>query len=164
MYKFLTKNGQSIAFIVGTVIVLLFFAMVVTSQDYDVFTDMDADGVKDTKRYAFGMFDFGLMATVALIVVGYILMLGFGLFQAATNIKGSLGAIAGLAVIAIIFAIGYSMTELETVGPVYKSAVLKFELTDGVRKFVGGSITTGVALVAIGAIAIVLSEIRNFFK
>ena len=163
MYKFLTKNGQTIAFILGTAIVLIFFAMVVTNQNYETFSNMDADGIKDVERYKFGMFDFGLMATVGLIIIGYILMFGFGLFQALTNIKGSLGAIAGLALIAIIFAIGYSTTDIETSGDVYKVAQ-KFNLSDGVRKFVGGAITTGVALTAIGGLAIVLSEVRNFFK
>ena len=163
MYKFLTKNGQTIAFTVGAVLVIAFYALVVGDKNYDTFTTMDMDGVKDPERMKFTLFNFGLVSTVALIAIGAVLMFGFGLFQAATNIKGSLGAIIGLAVIAIIFAAGYSMTELETAGGVYKSA-MKFELTDSVRKFVGGSITTGVALIALATFGIVVSEIRNFFK
>ncbi|MFT6321498.1 MAG: hypothetical protein ACJAT4_002428, partial [Granulosicoccus sp.] len=101
--------------------------------------------------------------TALLIAIGALLMLGFGLFQSITNIKGSLGAVAGLALLGIIFAIGYSTTELETSGSVYDAA-MKFELTDGTRKFVGGSIMTGVALIGLAALGIVVSEIRNFFK
>lgn len=163
MYKFLTKNGQTISFIVGAVLVIAFYALIVSSGDYETFTAMDADGVKDEARYEFGLFDFGIGVTVFLIFVGAIAMLGFGLFQSITNIKGSLGAIAGLAVIGIIFAIGYSTTELETAGAVYDTA-MKFELEDATRKFVGGSIITGVAMIGLATLGIVVSEIRNFFK
>ena len=163
MYKFLTKNGQTIAFAVGAVLVIAFYALVVGDKNYDTFSTMDMDGVKDPERYKFTLFNFGLVVTVALIAIGAVLMLGFGLFQAATNLKGSIGAVIGLAVIAIIFAAGYSMTQLESAGPVYKSA-MKFELTDNVRKFVGGSITTGVALIGLATLGIIVSEIRNFFK
>lgn len=163
MYKFLTKNGQSISFIVGAVLVIASLALIVTSGDYETFTAMDADGVKDKARYGFGLFDFGIGVTILLILAGAILMVGFGFFQAATNIKGSLGALAGLAIIGIIFAIGYSTTELETSGAVYKAAT-KFDLGDSTRKFVGGSIATGVTLIGLAALGIVVSEIRNFFK
>jgi len=163
MYKFLTKNGQTIAFAVGAVLVIAFYALVVGDKNYETFTTMDMDGVKDPERMKFTLFNFGLVSTVALIAIGAVLMFGFGLFQAATNIKGSLGAIVGLAVIAIIFAVGYSTTQIETSGPVYLSAQ-KFVLTDGVRKFVGASITTGVTLIGLATLGIVVSEIRNFFK
>lgn len=163
MYKFLTKNGQTISFIVGAVIVIAFYAIIVMNGDYENFLAMDADGVKDVNRYDFSLFDFGIGITVLLIIVGAVLMLGFGLFQSITNIKGSLGAIAGLAVIGIIFAIGYSVTELETSGAVYDVA-MKFELEDATRKFVGGSIITGVAMIGLATLGIVVSEIRNFFK
>ena len=163
MYKFLTKNGQTIAFAVGAVLVIAFYALVVGSGNYDTFTAMDMDGVKDEKRYEFTLFNFGLMITVALIIIGAILMVGFGLFQAATDLKGSLGAIIGLVIIGIIFAAAYASTQIETEGAVYLAAQ-KFELTDSVRKFVGGSITTGLALTALATVGIVVSEIRNFFK
>ncbi len=163
MYKFLTKNGQTIAFAVGAVLVIAFYALVVGDKNYETFSTMDLDGVKDPERYKFTLFNFGLVVTVALIAIGAVLMLGFGLFQAATNIKASLGAVIGLAVIAIIFAVGYSSTQIETSGFVYEAAQ-KFQLTDGVRKFVGGSITTGLALIALATVGIIVSEIRNFFK
>jgi hypothetical protein len=163
MYKFLTKNGQSISFIVGALLVVASYALIVTSVDYETFTAMDADGIKDKARYGFGLFDFGIGVTALLIAIGAILMLGFGLFQSITNIKGSLGAVAGLALIGIIFAVGYSTTQLETSGSVYDAA-MKFELGDSTRKFVGGSIMTGVALIGLASLGIVVSEIRNFFK
>ena len=163
MYKFLTKNGQSISFVVGALLVIVFYALVVSSGDYETFTAMDADGIKDKARYGFTLFDFGIGVTGFLIFAGALLMLGFGLFQSITNIKGSLGAVAGLALIGIIFAIGYSTTQLETSGAVYDVA-LKFGLEDSTRKFVGGSIITGVAMIGLATLGIVVSEIRNFFK
>jgi len=163
MYKFLTKNGQTISFIVGALLVIALYVLIVSSGDYETFTAMDADGVKDEARYGFGLFDFGIGVTVLLIVVGALLMLGFGLFQSVTDIRGSLGAVAGLALIGIIFAIGYSTTELETSGEVYNVAK-KFGLEDSTRKFVGGSITTGVTMIGLATLGIVVSEIRNFFK
>jgi len=163
MYKFLTKNGQTIAFAIGSLIVVAFYALVVSDGNYDTFSSMDLDGVKDKKRFDFGLFDFGLIVTVILIAVGFVLMVAFGLFQAVTDIKGSLGGIIGLVVLVIIFAVAYSTAQLETSGPVYDSA-LKFELDESTRKIIGGSITTGLILTAIATLGIVLSEIRNFFK
>ena len=163
MYKFLTKNGQTIAFAVGAAIVVAFYAIVVLDVNYETFTSMDLDGVKDKKRYEFGLFNFGLIVTVVLIAIGAILMLAFGLFQALTDIKGSLGGIIGLVVLAIIFAVGYSTTEIETSGLVYDAA-LKFDLDEPTRRIVGGSITTGLVLIVIATLGIILSEIRNFFK
>ncbi len=163
MYKFLTKNGQTIAFALGAFIVVAFYALVVSDANYNTFSDMDLDGVKDEKRFEFGLFNFGLITTVVLIAIGAFLMIAFGLFQAATNLKGSLGGIIGLVVLAIIFAIGYSTTELDTSGIAYQSA-MKFKLDDSTRKLIGGSITTGVVLIAIATLGIVLSEIRNLFK
>ena len=163
MYNFLTKNGQTIAFSLGALIVLAFYGIAMGNGDMDQFTEWDMDGVKNPERYGLGLFDFGLKITVVLIIIAAVLMVAFGGFQAITNIKGSLGAIAGLAIIGIIFAAGYSSTELLDTG-LEAAASKKFELTDSVRKFVGGSITTGVALIGLATLGLVVSEIRNFFK
>ena len=163
MYNFLTKNGQTLAFSLGAILVIAFYGIAVSSGDMEQFTQWDMDGVKNPDRYDLGLFDFGLMITVVLIAIAAILMFAFGGFQAITNIKGSLGAIAGLAIIGIIFAAGYSSTELLETG-LEAAAAKKFELTDPVRRFVGGSITTGVALIGLATLGLVLSEIRNFFK
>ena len=163
MYNFLTKNGQTMAFSLGAILVIAFYGIAMGSGDMEQFTQWDMDGVKDPERYGLGLFDFGLMVTVALIAIAAFLMFAFGGFQAITNIKGSLGAIAGLAIIGIIFGIGYSSTELLDTG-LEAAAAKKFELTDDVRRFVGGSIWTGVALIGLATVGLVLSEIRNFFK
>jgi len=163
MYNFLTKNGQTIAFGVGAAIVIVFYLLAVYGGDMEQFSQWDMDGVKDKARYDLGLFDFGLMVTLVLIAIAAIAMIGFGSFQAATNIKGSLGAIAGLAIIGIIFAAGYSTTELSTEGLEF-AAAKKFELTDTVRKFVGGSITTATVLIGLATLGLIVSEVRNFFK
>ena len=103
------------------------------------------------------------MATVALIAIAAILMFAFGGFQGITNIKQSLGGFIGFGLIGLIFAIGYSQTELLETG-LEAAAAKKFQLTDDVRKFVGGSIWTGVALIGLATLGLVISEIRNFFK
>jgi len=108
MYNFLTKNGQTMAFGLGALIVLAFYGIAMGGGEMEQFSQWDMDGVKDKARYDMGLFDFGLMVTVALIAIAAVLMVAFGGFQAITNIKGSLGAIAGLAIIGIIFAAGYS--------------------------------------------------------
>ena len=163
MYNFLTKNGQTIAFGVGALIVLAFFGLVVSNGKYELFTQMDMDGVKDEARYELSLFDFGLYATIGLIIVAAVSMVAFGIYQVATDLKGSLGGLVGLALIVIIFAIGYSMTQIETSGPVHATA-MKFGVEEWERKIIGGSITTGVALIGLATFGIVVSEIRNFFK
>ena len=66
MYNFLTKNGQTLAFSLGAILVIAFYGIAVGSGDMEQFTQWDMDGVKNPDRYDLGLFDFGLMITCLL--------------------------------------------------------------------------------------------------
>jgi len=163
MYQFLTKNGQLIAFGVGSTIVVLCYVFILTSGDYETFTQMDDQEVLDPERYKFGLFNFGIYAAGVLALIAVVAALGFGIYQASTNIKGSIPALIGLGILGIMFAIGYFGGTVEETGPVH-AAAQEFGVSDGERKLINGGIYTTLILAALAILGIVVSEIRNFFK
>ncbi len=156
MYNFLTKNGQLVAFVVGTLISLAFYAMV--NSGLEEFTALDL--AKDPERFKTTIFDFGLQTARVLTGLGAILILLFGLYHTATNPKSAIKFILGIALVAIVFAIAYNMAG----GEVKESWTTDFGVTPGISKFVEGSIFTTLALIGITVAIFVLGEVRNFFK
>ncbi len=164
MYKFLVKNGQAAAFLLGIGVVAIFIL--------SIFSGLDTfDEYSDTK-YETGIFDFGLSGAYLLIAVTAIAMVGFGIFQVLSNIKGSAKGLLGFGVLVALYviAINTSSGDLESLEPSIKGAIEKFEssgngtITSGNLKFIGGSITTVGILVAVAALSFVVAEIRNLFK
>lgn len=154
MYKFLTKNGQLLAFGFGTLITIIFFLMV--NSGVEEFTELG----KDPARYQTTIFDFGLMAAIGLSILAAIIWLLFGIFHTVTNPKGAIKFLVGIAVIGIIFAIAYNMAD----GTVTEKWAEKFNITEGISKLVGGAITTTIGLCIAATVIFVLGELRNFFK
>ena len=99
MYKFLTKNGQLIAFGVGALIAVIFLAMAFSGLDE--FNSL----VSMKKGHESNIFNFGISASIFLIVVCFLLMIVFGVYQVATNFKSSMKGIIGFAVILLIFIV-----------------------------------------------------------
>lgn len=155
MYKFLTKNGQALAFGFGVLMVLIF--LVTVNSGLDEFTPLDL--AKDEARFDTGIFNFGLGVSMWLTRIAVFLALGFGLFHAARNPKGALKFIVGIVVLAIIFAIGYNMAD----GTVQEGWA-NFNVDEGISKMVGGAITTTGILLAVSVAVLFLGELRNFFK
>jgi len=157
MYNFLVKNGQLVAFLLGVVITVIFLISVFSGiGEFNMLSEEEQDATT--------IFDFGLIATVVLIIVTAISMLLFGIYQVATNFRSSLKGIIGLLAILVLFFITYSVASGEPTGAVAEAADKAGGLTPGNLKFIGGSITTSLILVGVAAAAFVLSEIRNLFK
>ncbi|MEN0006608.1 MAG: hypothetical protein AAF798_20815 [Bacteroidota bacterium] len=162
MYNFLTKNGQTLAFVLGVVVAGLFLVIVLTGVSG--FSDLDK-----AAQYETGIFDLGLYGAIFLAVAAAVAMVGFGLTQIATNFKGSMKGIIGFAILIVIFLVSYSMASGEAT-PFIQGAIDKFEgagngiISAGNLKYIGGGITTAVVLVLIAAIAFIGAEIGNFFK
>ncbi len=156
MYKLLTKNGQVFAFGLGVLITVIFLG--------SVFSGIDSfNGLSEEGQYASGIFNFGLVASIALIVLGALAMVGFTLYQLVTDPKGAMKGIIGIAIVLAIFGITYATAKPETFEAIV-NAEKEFNVSPGASKFITGSITSALALMAIAAIAFVGSEIRNFFK
>ncbi|GJM33983.1 MAG: hypothetical protein DHS20C18_29840 [Saprospiraceae bacterium] len=162
MYKTLTKNGQTFAFILGAVITVIFLAMVLPKSG-------DLDLLDKEEQYKTGMFDFGLYGAIFLTFVAMAGMVIFGVVQVLSNLKTSMKGLIGVGILLAIFLVAYITSPEEGTGAV-AGAVEKFEnsqntqLSTGNFKFISGGITTSLALLAIAGIAFVVSEIRNFFK
>lgn len=162
MYNFLVKNGQALAFGLGALIVVAFLAMVIPNSGG--FTDLPRE-----EQYATSMFNFGLQMAVVLIAVATAAMVLFGLFQIASNLKGSAKGLIGFGALVAVFVIAYSSTPTE-VAPAIQESINKFqisqesEITAGHLKMIGGGITTALVLSAVAFASFVVFEIINFFK
>jgi hypothetical protein len=162
MYNFLVKNGQALAFGLGTLIVVVFFAMVLPNSSG--FMDLPRE-----EQYTTSMFNFGIQMAVVLIVAATAAMVLFGLFQIFSNLKGSVKGLIGFGALVAVFVIAYSATSTD-VSPAIQESINKFqisqeaEITEGHLKMIGGGITTALVLSAVAFVSFIVFEIINFFK
>lgn len=155
MYNTLAKHGTSIAFGLGALIVAIFLATVF-GQIGDMTT---VDELKQTN-----IFDLGLYLTIALAVLCAIAILGFGVYQIVTDFKGAMKGLIGIGVLILIFFGAYASASPEVLGDPIFDTIQKFNISEGVSKFVSGAIvTTGVTL-AIAVVALIGSAVSNFIK
>lgn len=156
MYQFLNKYGQTLAFGLGLFVILVFLAFVFGGLD-------DFNLLDEGARGETAIFDFGLKSGIGLTLICAVLLVGFGLFQIATNLKSSMKGILSFVLVAIVFAIAWGMAD-DTVSPSIAKAVAEFNVTGGQLKFIGGSMVTAI-IMSVSALALLfLFEIRNFFK
>jgi hypothetical protein len=161
MYKFLTKNGQALAFGLGVLITVIFIIMVVSNMES--FTAMSKEDQLKT-----GIFDLGLYGAIILAILAAAGMLLFGIYQMATDLKGSMKGLIGVAVLLAIFFVIYSMSSSEPTSYI-QGAIDKFEtggavFEDGTLKSIGGGIGLTVILILLAFVAAAVSEIINLFK
>jgi len=156
MYNFLSKNGQLIAFGLGALLTVVFLAIVFSGAE-------DFSLLSKKEQMQTGIFNFGLQSAIALTAICAVAALIFGLIYMVLHFKSSLRAIIGIAVIAIIFIIGYSVADPNSTGSLAQT-ILEFGVQDGASKFISGAmITTGV-LGAIAIAGLILFEIYNLVK
>ncbi len=155
MYTFLTRNGQSIAFGVGLVMTIVMVALIFAGlSDFEAFGD-------GAGRYDTTIFNFGMYAAIALVILGLIAAVVFGIVQLASDPKGAIKGIAGLVAIVAIFFIFYSIADPNNA---MLARLSDFSVSVGQSKFISGSITTALILLAAAVVAGIVSEIINLFK
>lgn len=154
MYNFLTKNGQVIAFVVGAAITLIFYLMVFGGLQ-EGFNQLPKETQFETT-----VFNFGIIATVGLIIIAIAVTVFFSVFQIVTNMKGALKGIIAFGALIAVFLIAYSTGD----GSVKEKWATELDVTEGISKFVSGAITTTLILIAVAVGAFLISEVRNFFK
>lgn len=159
MYKFLTKNGQLIAFSVGGLITVIFIIMAFSGLDE--FNSLGKD-----ERPGSDNFNFGISASIFLIIICFSLMVVFGLYQVVVHFKSSLKGIIGFAVIVLIFIIASSMVpeSIEDIPKYISKPMMKYDVTLANYGFISGGIVTAVVLGFVAVLAFIGSEIFNFFK
>lgn len=155
MYKFLSKNGQLLAFVLGLAITAIFM--------FSVFSGLDTfNSLAEDQRGTTDIFNFGLYAAAALTVLAAIAALLGGLAQTASNPKGALKGILGLAAIAGLYFVGQSFAGADAPGVL--SALKEFSVTPGQNTWINGAIGGGLSLLGIALAVFVVSELLNFFK
>jgi len=158
MYKFLTKNGQTMSFMVGLVITVIFLVMVFSGLEQ--FNTLDP---KTTARES-NLFNFGINAAVGLVVLCAIGMIAFVLLNIVTNLKGNIKLLIGLGVIGVLFFVMFGGATYEAAGTPIGDRLAEYAITDGQNGFIVGGIWTALIL-TVGAFAsFIILEILNFFK
>ena len=170
MYTFLNKYGQALAFGIGVLITIIFLASIFSAPDATL-DGLNAND-KTEETYATSIFNFGMYAAVALIVVAFVVAILFGLVQMAQNPKGSVKGLIGLAVLAVIVFIGYSSAngDISQESAEIQNAINKFEIsnetdfTGGNLKFISGAILAAVIMVGLSILTLIVFGIRGIFK
>lgn len=157
MYKFLTKNGQAIAFVAGLVITVIFLLIAISGMSS--FNALDKE-----QQFTTSIFDFGLMGAIALTIVAAIATVLFALMQIAGNFRSSLAGILGVLLIVVIFIVGYSTASGEVTSDIARAVENAGGVSANNLKIIGGGITTALVMLGLATFAFVGSEIRNFFK
>lgn len=156
MYEFLTKKGQLLAFGFGIVVTVLFLLFI--NSGLDEFSSSPKE-----KQLEMSLFDFGLYASIIMVILGFAAWFIFSIIQTIDNPKGSLKGLLGVGALALIFLVVYLTAQPETSGPLLATHE-NFEVTDGQSKFISGSITTAGLLLGAAFLAFAAAEIRNIFK
>jgi hypothetical protein len=157
MYNFLAKNGQALAFGVGSLITVIFFAIAAAGLG-----EFSALSIEEQRKTT--IFDFGLYASLALTVISVVLLVAFGIIQVAMNFKDSAKGLIALLVLAGVYFTSIAIAPGEVTGVMAATVEKVGGVSPAALKFIGGSITTSLIISAVSIGAFVISEIRNFFK
>jgi hypothetical protein len=156
MYKFLAKNGQTLAFGLGVLITVIFLAMALPNIGL-----IDEDNPQNVN-----IFNFGIVGTIILIIIAAASMILFGVVQVASSFRTSWKGILGFVILLVVFFVAYSTANSDISQEVaaIRNAAGDAGVTGSNLKFIGGSITTLLILVIVAVGAFVISEVINFFK
>ena len=161
MYNFLSKNGQLVAFLLGVVLVVIFLAIAVPGAGDYYFDSMD-----DAELFGVNVFNFGILAAIALSVICAAGIILFGLYHVASNPKGSIKGILGVLVIAALMFLFYTMASGSADHDTIKGAIEKYEtsaegrfISEGNLKWIGSSIRMGLMMAGLAFVALVIMPI-----
>lgn len=165
LYNLLTTKGQLFALVLGVVVIAISLISIMGglgSAGYEVGTDLNSI-MKSGGGDGFNFFNAPIALATVLIVLGFILWIGFTLIQLISNPKDSMKMIIAFGITILLFFIFMSISDAESTGRI-ASLSDRFNVSDGVSKFISGGIKTTLVL-SIGAfIAMVVMEILNLFK
>ncbi len=156
MYKFLSSNGQVLAFGLGALLSVLFLVSWLGGQE-------SLNALPDDEKFKTGIFDAGILGATALVIIAALMLVGFGLYQTATDFKKSLKSIIGVVALILVFIIAYSTSTPDKTGMVGDAAI-KMGVSDNTQKLIGGGLTTMYIMMGLSLLALAASEIRNIFK
>lgn len=156
MYNFLSRYGQLIAFGLGALLTVIFLATAFSNAE-------EFNALKESEQMETSIFNFGLYSAIVLTILCAAAILIAGLIFTALNVKNSLKALIGLAVIIIIFFIGYNMADPKGTGSLART-ILEEGIQENSSRFISGAISTALVLGGGAILAFVASEVSNLFK
>ena len=170
MYTFLNKYGQALAFGIGVLVVVIFLVSIF-SEDATTLEALTSDTVKGPEKYATSAFDFGLYASIGLVIVAFIAAILFGLFQVATNPGGSLKGLIGAAILIVICFVCYSVAnnDISQESLAIQNSINKFETDQettfdgGTLKFISEAIIASLVLIGLSILSLIAFGIRGIF-
>lgn len=161
MYNFLSKHGQTAAFLLGVALVVIFLAIAIPGA-----SGVNFDQMEDAEIYNTTMFNFGISMARILTILCAVGMLVFGLLQIFSNLKGSLKGLLGVAVLVILFFLFRGMASDVADHPTIASAIEKYQSSSEGRtitaenlKFIGGAVRLGLLMVGAAFLALVVMPI-----
>jgi len=165
MYKFLTKNGQTMALGLGVLVIAIFLISIYSgfsSMGYDMSTDLNK--LSDAEQAKIGFFDAGIGITVAMIIVAFVLaFVIFGIFDLIKFPKNAIKFAIGVLGLAIVFYALYATSSFDSAGRM-EMLNEKFQITESISKFISGGIKTTLGLLGFSVIAVVVGELWALFK
>lgn len=156
VYKFLTKNGTAIAFGFGVLVSVIGIGAILGGVG-------DFNMLAEEEQGTTNIFNAALYGAIVLAILCFAAMIIFGLIHVATNWRGAIEGIIGLAVIIGLTVLFYSMAEPETGGKI-GNMIAEGKLDSGTSKWISGVLSTTLILLGLTVAAFVFSEIRNAFK
>lgn len=165
MYKFLTKNGQTMALGLGVLVIAIFLISIYSgfsSMGYDMSTDLNK--LPDAEQAKIGFFDSGIWLTVAMIIIAFALaFVVFGIADLVKFPKTAIKFAIGVIGLGIVFYALYATSSFDSAGRM-ESLNERFEITETISKFISGGIKTTLGLLGFSVIAIIAGELWSLFK
>ncbi len=156
MYNFLVRNGQLLAFGVGTLFTVIFLGSVLGGLE-------GFNALADEERSTTGIFNFGLYASIGLAIFCVIALIGFGLYHIVTDFKSARQGLIGAGILLVLFFIAKAAAPADS-GEYIQELMREFKVSESASSNISGGIAFTLILMGLAAVAFVFSEIRNFFK
>lgn len=157
MYKFLALHGQRLAFGIGTLIIVIF--MVIVNLGISDFRELSKE-----EQINSNIFNFGLNASIFLIVATTLAMVGFGIYQILSNFKTSYKGLIGFGALALVFIIAYVTASGEATGEIAKAVDKVGGISPNELKFISAGVSASIIISIAAFGTFILAEVRNFFK
>ncbi len=166
LFNFLVSKGQTGALILALVVIAIFLGSVfsgLSGAGYDMSTDLNK--LPAEAKSAISFFNPGLMLTVALVALAALSAIFFGIGGLFKFPKSSRKALIAIALLAVIFFVFYSMSSTDfAAGSKMTTLIQKYDLSDGVVKFISGGINVTIVMALASMALMVIFEIKNAFN
>lgn len=173
MYKFLSKNGLTLAAVIGGVLSVAFLAIANSTVPENLGPDSlknDAGkpmGLGDLETYLdkISSFDVGFYSTYVFLGLAVAAAVLLSLWYFVTNFSlKSLRTLIPIIVLAVVFFVVSSSYGVDADSYTVKTVAKTFEVDSGDSKIISGGITTAIFALFATVASVAVTEVINFFK